>query len=161
MVNAIPHPTKTKNGTDRSYGSWVIGHWDAATRLFSRSHGLTVLRKISVFMILLTAPLCIQTVAADQEAQKIYRDNCVTCHRKLPVSLESFFFNYLLKYSSERRVKKALRDFITHPTTKKALASEEVIKRYGLMPPTRLNDTDLRRAIDVYWDTYKVFGKIK
>ena len=130
-------------------------------RTVSRSHGLTVLRLKNVFMILLTAPLCVQAVAADQKAQKIYRDNCVACHRKLPVSLESFFFNYLLKYSSERRVKKALRDFITHPTAKKALASEEVIKRYGLMPPTTLNDTDLRRAIDVYWDTYKVFGKIK
>ncbi len=161
MVNTIPHPTKTKNGTDRRYWPLVIGHGGAATRLFSRSHGLTILRQISVFMILLTAPLCVQAVAADQKAQKIYHDNCVACHRKLPVSLESFFFNYLLKYSSERRVKKALRDFITHPTAKKALASEEVIKRYGLMPPTTLNDTDLRRAIDIYWETYKVFGKIK
>ena len=112
-------------------------------------------------MILLTTLFSVQAAAADKEGYKIYRDNCVACHHKLPVSLESFFFNYLLKYSSERRVKKALRDFITHPTAKKALASEEVIKRYGLMPPTTLNDTDLRKVIDVYWDTYKVFGKIK
>jgi hypothetical protein len=91
----------------------------------------------------------------------VYEKNCVACHKKLPVTLENFFFNYLLKYSSERKVKEALYSFIKNPTKKKALASEELIKRYGLMPKTRLNDTELRKAIDTYWETYKVFGKIK
>jgi hypothetical protein len=91
----------------------------------------------------------------------VYERNCVACHKKLPVTLENFFFNYLLKYSSERKVKEALYAFLKHPTKKKALASEELIQRYGLMPATRLNDTDLRKAIDTYWETYKVFGKIK
>ena len=91
----------------------------------------------------------------------VYERNCVACHRRLPVSLDKFFFNYLLKYSSERRVKGALYSFLKHPTRKKALASEELIQKYGLMPRTRLNDTDLHKAIDRYWETYKVFGKIK
>ncbi len=91
----------------------------------------------------------------------VYERNCVACHRKLPVTLDKFFFNYLLKYSSERQVKGALFKFLKHPTKKKALASEELITQYGLMPKTTLNDTDLRSAIDVYWQKYKVFGKIK
>ncbi|WP_300366196.1 c-type cytochrome [Hydrogenimonas sp.] len=93
--------------------------------------------------------------------KNIYERNCVACHRKLPVALDKFFFNYLLKYSSERRVKEALQRFLKHPTKKKALASEELINQYGLMPKTELSDTELRRAIDTYWETYKVFGKIK
>jgi len=93
--------------------------------------------------------------------KEVFARNCVACHRKLPVTLENFFFNYLLKYSSERRVKEALYSFIKHPTKKKALASEELITQYGLMPKSRLSDTDLRKAIDAYWETYKVFGKIK
>jgi cytochrome c551/c552 len=97
--------------------------------------------------------------AATGEA--VYRKNCVACHRSLPVTLENLFFNYLLKYSSERRVKAALFRFIKHPTRKKALLSEELIDKYGLMPPSTLSDTDLRNAIDEYWETYKVFGKIK
>ena len=93
--------------------------------------------------------------------RSVYEKNCVACHKELPVSLENFFFNYLLKYSSERKVKEALVKFIKNPTKKKALASEELIIRYGLMPKTRLSDTELRKAIDTYWETYKVFGKIK
>ncbi len=101
------------------------------------------------------------TVVWAEDGRTIYENNCVACHRKVPVSLESLFFNYLLKHSSQRRVKEALITFIKNPTKKKALASEEVISETGLMPKTTLSDTDLRKAIDVYWDTYKVFGKIK
>ncbi len=90
-----------------------------------------------------------------------YRYNCVACHQRRNLSLEALFFDYLLKYSSERRVKAALYSFIKHPTKKKAVASEDVIKREGLMPPTTLNDTDLRKAINTYWEKYKVFGKIR
>ena len=110
-------------------------------------------------VILVGMVLCsLQTFA---EPTSVYERNCVACHRKLPVTLDKFFFNYLLKYSSERRVKEALRRFLKHPTKKKALASEELIRKYGLMPKSKLSDTNLRKAIDIYWETYKVFGKIK
>ena len=123
----------------------VIGYW------------LLGKRRIVIFGLLCMVP----GVTMAEDGEQIYRNNCVACHRKLPVSLDKFFFNYLLKYSSERRVKAALFKFLKHPTKKKALASEELITRYGLMPVTTLNDTDLRSAIDVYWEKYKVFGKIK
>ncbi len=91
----------------------------------------------------------------------IYERNCVKCHEKLPVSLDKFFFNYLLKYSSERQVKQALRNYLKHPRKKDSLATEELIARYGLMPKTTLDDKKLREAIDIYWERYKVFGKIE
>jgi hypothetical protein len=109
----------------------------------------------------LPALLLVSAVTLTAAPKDPYRDDCVRCHRKLPVTLDKFFFNYLLKYSSERAVKAALYSFLRHPTRKKALASEELIRQYGLMPGSRLSDTDLRRAIDTYWETYKVFGKIK
>ncbi len=91
----------------------------------------------------------------------VYERNCVECHKKLPVSLDKFFFNYLLKYSSERRVKQALRNYLKHPRKKASLATEELVARYGLMPKTTLSDKELKEAIDIYWEKYKVFGKIE
>jgi hypothetical protein len=38
-------------------------------------------------------------------ANNIYEKNCVKCHKKLPVSIDKFFYRYLLKYSSESNVK--------------------------------------------------------
>ena len=91
----------------------------------------------------------------------IYEKNCIPCHKKLPVSIDKFFFNYLLKYSSERKVKKALYNFLKKPTKKKSLASEELINQYGLMPKVVIDDNKLHKVIDIYWEKYKVFGKIK
>lgn len=44
----------------------------------------------------------------------IYDKNCVSCHNKLPVTIDKFFFHYLLKYSSERKVKEIKDKFIPH-----------------------------------------------
>ncbi|WP_236579193.1 hypothetical protein [Hydrogenimonas urashimensis] len=114
-----------------------------------------------VLIALLLEGAFLGSIPAHANKGSVYQRNCVACHRRLPVSLDKFFFNYLLKYSSERRVKSALYRFLRYPTKKKALASEELIRQYGLMPKSGLSDTDLRSAIDIYWETYKVFGKIK
>ena len=110
--------------------------------------------RIVVTILLITASVMASDV-------NIYERNCVECHRNLPVSLDKFFFNYLLKYSSERRVKQALRNYLKHPRKKASLATDELVSRYGLMPKTKLSDEELRRAIDIYWEKYKVFGKIE
>ncbi len=110
--------------------------------------------RITVTILLITASVLASDV-------NIYERNCVKCHENLPVTLDNFFFNYLLKYSSEREVKKALRSYLKHPRKKASLATEELVSRYGLMPKTTLSDEELRKAIDIYWDKFKVFGKIE
>ncbi|WP_457594251.1 hypothetical protein [Hydrogenimonas sp.] len=110
--------------------------------------------RIIVTILLITTALWASDV-------NIYERNCVECHKNLPVSLEKFFFDYLLKYSSERRVKQALRNYLKHPRKKASLATNELVEQYGLMPKTTLDDEDLRKAIDIYWEKYKVFGKIE
>ena len=114
-----------------------------------------------VVRTLLLLSLLLAPLLADSPDRDPYTRNCVDCHTRLDISLEALFFDYLLKHSSERRVKKALYDFIKNPTKKKAVASEDLIDKYGLMPKTTLSDTDLRNAIDTYWEIYKVFGKIE
>lgn len=91
----------------------------------------------------------------------VYEKKCVPCHSRLPVSLEKLFFNYLLVYSSERQVKQALRLFLRNPTKKRSTASEELLESAGLMPPSKLAERDLERAVNHYWELYKVFGKVQ
>ncbi|XPS41007.1 hypothetical protein ACN2C3_05095 [Aliarcobacter butzleri] len=46
-----------------------------------------------------------------KDEKNIYETNCVKCHSRLPVSIDKYFYRYLLEYSSERAVKKAMFDF--------------------------------------------------
>lgn len=91
----------------------------------------------------------------------VYESNCVSCHKKLPVSIDKYFYRYLLKYSSERSVKEALASYLKTPTKEKTIMPEAFISRFGIKKPTKLSNEELKQAIDTYWETYKVFGKLK
>ncbi|MCD4757691.1 MAG: hypothetical protein K8R39_05430 [Arcobacteraceae bacterium] len=106
--------------------------------------------------IFLSIILFVNIVFAD-----IYQTNCSSCHQKIDVTLEKLFFRYLLKYSSEKNVKKSLIEYLQNPTVDTTVMPEAFIKRYGIKKKTTLKDEELRKAIDIYWEKYKVFGKLK
>lgn len=91
----------------------------------------------------------------------VYKSNCIKCHRKLPVSIDKYFYRYLLKYSSERSVKSAMMDYLKKPNKDTTIMPEAFIKRFGVKKKTRLSDKQLKKALDTYWEKYKVFGKLK
>lgn len=91
----------------------------------------------------------------------VYQNECESCHKKYPVSLDKFFYRYLLKYSSEREVKSAMIEFLKEPNLKKSVMPEGFINRFGIKEKSSLSDKELREAIDIYWEKYKVFGKLK
>lgn len=105
--------------------------------------------------IVLLVILCVTLKA------NIYENNCVSCHRSLPVSIDKYFYRYLLKYSSKNDVSKALVEYLNNPEKEKTLMPEAFIKRFGIKKKTTLNEKQLEEAIDIYWEKYKVFGKLK
>ena len=43
----------------------------------------------------------------------------------------------------------------------KSLMSESIIKRFGLKKKTRLSYNELKEALDIYWEHYNLFRKLK
>jgi len=91
----------------------------------------------------------------------VYEDNCVSCHAKMPVKIDKFFYRYLLNYSSEENLKTALIDYLKNPERQKSMLQEGLINRFGIKNKTKLNDEELKKAVDEYWQIYKIFGKLK
>lgn len=94
-------------------------------------------------------------------AKNIYEENCVSCHNNIPVSIDKYFYRYLLKYSSESRVKKEMFWYLKEPLKKFTIMPDAFISRFGIKKPTTLSEEELKKAIDIYWEKYKVFGKLK
>ncbi len=86
----------------------------------------------------------------------IFDSKCLPCHRRKKANLKVIFFNYLLYHSSERRVKKAMREFLLHPDPKKSLFVKD-----GSIYRHRIDPQILDQALKIYWERYKVIGKIK
>lgn len=94
-------------------------------------------------------------------ASNIYEKNCVACHKKLPVTIDKYFYRYLLKYSSKQDVQDAMLKYILNPSKDKTVMPEAFILRFGIKKPTTLSNKQLEEAIEIYWEKYKVFGKLK
>ena len=91
----------------------------------------------------------------------VYKTNCVACHKKLPVSIDKYFYRYLLKYSSEKDVKKAMLHYLKNPKKEESVMAEAFISRFGVKKKSTLSNKELKKALKSYWKKYKVFGKLK
>jgi len=94
-------------------------------------------------------------------ATDIYERRCVPCHKDLPTSLQQMFKKYLLIYSSEKFVKAGLKHYLRNPSKSISVMSELFIDTYGIKKKTILSPKELNEAIDIYWEKFKVFDKLK
>lgn len=90
-----------------------------------------------------------------------YEDNCIPCHKNMTTGLDTFFYLYLQTYSSERRIKQALMDYLKAPSQTKSVMPLSFFQTHILKKPTALDEAQLQESINLYWESYKIFGKLK
>lgn len=108
--------------------------------------------KKMVFLVILTVWI---------GAENIYERNCVACHRKLPATLQEIFKRYLLVYSGEKNVKAGIKHYLRYPNKDISVMSDLFISTYGVKKPTKLKAEELDSAVNIYWEKFKVFGKLQ
>jgi len=86
---------------------------------------------------------------------------CVDCHRDLPTSLQEMFKHYLLVYGGEKNMKAGIKHYLKYPTKGISVMSDLFISNYGIKNKTTLSEDELEKAIDIYWNKFKVFEKLK
>ena len=91
----------------------------------------------------------------------IYEKNCIPCHEDMAVKIDKFFYRYLLKYSSEMEVKRAMMKYLKNPKAENSILVDGLINRFGIKKKTTLSDEQLQEALDTYWNQYKIFDKLK
>jgi len=120
--------------------------------------------EIKLFMknlLKVTVSLGILFVFTSQVQGSVYTQNCIACHKEIPVSIDKYFYRYLLKYSSEKKVKHAIKHYLQNPSQEKTVMADAFINRFGIKNKSKLSDKDLENAINEYWQTFKIFGKLK
>ncbi len=93
--------------------------------------------------------------------KNVYEKNCIQCHSELPMSLQGMFMEYLSVYSGEVNTKAALKHFLRHPRKDTSVMSELFLQNFSVKESLTISEEELDEAIDIYWDTYKVIGKLK
>ena len=88
-----------------------------------------------------------------------FEEECLYCHTN------GFKFNmmmkkYTTKYSSEKRIKKAIFEYLKNPTEDKSVLPIGYINRFGIKEKTELDDKTLKNMIDIYYEKYNLKSKI-
>jgi len=109
--------------------------------------------KIIIFLILFSINIL--------WAEDAYEKNCISCHKELPTSLQQMFKKYLLVYSGEESVKASIKNYLLHPSKGTTVMSDLFIDSYGIKKKTKILENELNEAIEIYWEKFKVFDKLK
>jgi hypothetical protein len=94
-------------------------------------------------------------------AQDLFEKHCIPCHKAFPITLQEMFKNYLLVYSGEANVKAGIKHYLQYPLSDISVMSKLFKETYGIKDKTTLSPEELDKIIDIYWERYKVFGKLK
>lgn len=89
-----------------------------------------------------------------------FETNCTSCHFANQ-QLSSFMARYTLKYSSEKKIKKAIFDFLKNPTKDNSIMPIGFISRWGVKEKSVLSDYTLKKAIDEYYNEFKLHKKLQ
>ncbi|MCF6172327.1 MAG: hypothetical protein L3J44_00820 [Campylobacteraceae bacterium] len=108
---------------------------------------------VKIFVILFVILLSLKA--------SIYQKNCVSCHNKLPIKIDKFFYRYLLKYSSGIETKYAIKLYLQDPKKQNSILNPALLNRFGIKKKSKLSEKELEKAINEYWDKYKIIGKLK
>ena len=94
-------------------------------------------------------------------SEDIYERKCVPCHQELPTSLQQMFMSYLSVYSGEKNVKAVLKYYLQYPSKGMSVMSDLFIDSYGIKDKSTLSKEELNKAVNLYWEKFKVFNKLK
>jgi hypothetical protein len=94
-------------------------------------------------------------------SENIFEEKCVPCHQSLPTTLQKMFMNYLLVYGAEENVKIGLKYYLKNPSKYITVMSDLFVDNYGIKKKSRLSDKELDEALSIYWEKFKVLGKLK
>lgn len=90
----------------------------------------------------------------------MYKQNCVKCHKLLPISLGEMFMSYLLVYGGEENLKAGLKHYLKNPSKSISVMSDLFKRSYKIKQKTTLTDREIDEALDNYWKRYTIFKRL-
>ena len=105
--------------------------------------------------------IVIVTLSLPAEGGDAFTRNCIPCHRHEKVSLRTVFMNALLVYGGRENMKAGLKYFLRHPDRDTSVMGEEYFRDHPLKKPLGMDEKELDEALGIFWEKYKVIGKLR
>jgi hypothetical protein len=90
----------------------------------------------------------------------VFERDCLSCHTN-NTQLKMIISRYTLKFSSEKRIKEAIFNYLKNPSKELSSMPLGFLSRFDIKEKSKLNDEELREAIDTYYKKYNLLQLIE
>ena len=111
-----------------------------------------------IIKVFLANILLISNISA--EAPKIIQINCLNCHVKQKIPSELIYRRYLLKYSTNQKIKERLSSYLKNPKKENSIMPKQFFLKFPQKVALDLNETALDKSIDSYLNYFDVKKKL-
>jgi hypothetical protein len=94
------------------------------------------------------------------KAPTIIQNNCLECHMKQKIPSELIYRRYLLKYSTNKNIKRRLFNYLKEPDKESSIMPKQFFLKFPQKKALNLDDATLSKSIDVYLDYFDVKKKL-
>ncbi len=102
------------------------------------------MEKITIFILLLSI-----SIHAD-----ILQQNCLGCHQKQQIPSQLIYKRYLLKYSTPKRIQKAIFAYLKKPKKENSIMPPQFFLKFPMKEESSLQDKKLHEIIELFLKRY-------
>jgi hypothetical protein len=81
---------------------------------------------------------------------------CLNCHIDNGLPTKLIYKRYLMKYSTDRRMKKAILNYLKSPDPKESIMPKEFFLKFTPKKPIKMEQKELEELIELFLDRYNV-----
>jgi hypothetical protein len=85
-----------------------------------------------------------------------FEKKCLQCHIENQLPTDIIYRKYLAKYSTNERMKRAIFLYLKNPLPKNSIMPKPFFLKFKTKSPTKLNDKELERLIDIFLERYDI-----
>ena len=86
--------------------------------------------------------------------------NCLLCHRQQQIPSQLIYKRYLLKYSTEQRMEKAIFSYLKNPDKKDSIMPPAFFLKFPMKIALDLEDKELHESIHAFLKKYDLQKKL-
>ncbi len=103
----------------------------------------------------------IASVAQSDEASTLVRQNCLDCHKRQKIPSELIYRRYLLKFSTNEKIKEYLISYLKDPKVENSIMPKQFFLKFPQKKALDLNDSVLEESIEEYLNYFDIKKRLK
>ncbi len=103
----------------------------------------------------------IASVAQSDEASDLVRQNCLDCHKRQKIPSELIYRRYLLKFSTNDKIKEHLISYLKDPKVENSIMPKQFFLKFPQKKALDLNDSVLEESIEEYLNYFDIKKRLK